>query len=205
MKGELLKRAAKLESQIQRDRRWLHAHAETGFDLTETAGYVAGRLREMGLTARPCGRCGWVADIGSGEDAVLLRATWMYDMPLYGAKNRGNFLVNTMGAVLQGKPLVFSSGEYRGITYVRQVVRLLDPVCTLPGGVYNYGSENPLSMLDTAKALLDALGLDASVQDAEPKRHDLRMDCGRLRSRGICFDTTAEGFARCVQDYGLRW
>ena len=142
-------------------------------------------------------------------DAVMLRATWMYDMPVYGGEgahsNRGNFLVNTMGAVLQGKPLVFSSGEYRGITYVRQVVRLLDPVCTLPGGVYNYGSENPLSMLDTAKALLDALGLDASVQDAEPKRHDLRMDCGRLRSRGICFDTTAEGFARCVQDYGLRW
>lgn len=74
MNGEMLTRAEKLESQIKKDRRWLHAHAETGFDLTETAGYVASRLQEMGLTARKCGRCGWIADIGSGEDAVLLRA-----------------------------------------------------------------------------------------------------------------------------------
>ena len=140
-------------------------------------------------------------------DAVMLRATWMYDMPLYGGdgahRNRGNFLVNTMGAVLQGKPIVFSSGEHRGITYVRQVVRLLEQAWTLPGGVYNYGSENPLSMYETAKTLLDALGLDVPVTDTEPKRHDLRMDCGRLRSHGICFDTTAEGFVRCAGDYGL--
>ncbi len=28
--------------------------------------------------------------------AVLLRATWMYDMPLYGAANRGNFMMNML-------------------------------------------------------------------------------------------------------------
>ena len=27
---------------------------------------------------------------------VLLRATWMYDMPMYGVSNRGNFLVNML-------------------------------------------------------------------------------------------------------------
>lgn len=29
-------------------------------------------------------------------DTVLLRATWMYDMPKYGVPNRGNFLVNML-------------------------------------------------------------------------------------------------------------
>ncbi len=141
-------------------------------------------------------------------DAVLLRATWMYDMPLYGNAdwaNRGNFLLNTLSAVLHGRPMQFSSREFRGITYVRQVVGLLEQVFSLPGGVYNYGSENTLHMLDTAQALLDALGLTAEVADSGQVRRNLWMDCAKLRENGVFFDSTAEGFRRCVDDYGLRW
>ncbi len=144
-------------------------------------------------------------------DTVMLRATWMYDMPIYGGEqgsghaNRGNFLVNILGSVLRGKQMSFSSREYRGITYVRQVVSQLDQVFDLPGGVYNYGSENPLNMLETAKALLDALGLESNLQDIEKRKHNLWMNCSKLREHGIFFDTTADGFKRCVEDYGLRW
>lgn len=63
-----------MKKRVTEDRRWLHAHAETGFSLTETSGYIARRLTEMGMTPRKCGRCGWIADIGSGEKTVLLRA-----------------------------------------------------------------------------------------------------------------------------------
>ena len=38
----------------------------------------------------------------------------------------------------------------------------------------------------------------------DQQRRNLWMDCARIRQHGICFDTTAEGFARCVADYGLR-
>lgn len=141
--------------------------------------------------------------LDASPTAVLLRATWMYDMPMADHANRGNFWVNTLHALLYGKPLVHSSGEYRGITYVRQVTALLDNAAKLPGGVYNYGSENSLSMHDTAKAMLDALGIRADVQDTAAKKHDLRMDCGKLRKYGIVFDTTEEGFRRCAADYGM--
>ncbi len=143
-------------------------------------------------------------------EAVMLRATWMYDMPVYsgvngsGHINRGNFLINTLRASLHGREMNFSSQEYRGITYVRQAVSLLDQVFELPGGIYNYGSENSLNMLETAKALLLALGLKGQVQDMERRRHNLWMDCKKLREQGILFDTTEEGFRRCVDDYGLR-
>ena len=59
---------------VTEDRRYLHAHAETGFDLPDTFTYVWQKLSEMGLTPRKCGRCGIVADIGTGEKCVLLRA-----------------------------------------------------------------------------------------------------------------------------------
>ncbi len=138
-------------------------------------------------------------------EAVMLRATWMYDMPLFHHANRGNFLVNTLGAVLHGRELHASAQQYRGITYVRQVVGLLESVFDLPGGVYNYGSENCLNMVETTQALLKALGLDGLVSDSGLLRHNLWMDCGKLRSYGILFDTTAEGFDRCVADYNLQW
>ncbi len=142
-------------------------------------------------------------------EAVLLRATWMYDMPIYsgingaGHDNRSNFLIYTLGAALHGRQIGFSSQDYRGITYVRQVVNLLEQASKLPDGVYNYGSENPLNMLETAHAILDTFGVEAQVQDTESSRHNLWMDCEKLRKQGICFDTTAEGFLRCAKDYGL--
>lgn len=56
------------------DRRYLHTHAEIGFDLHDTFAYVWKQLTDMGLTPRKCGKCGIVADIGTGEKCVLLRA-----------------------------------------------------------------------------------------------------------------------------------
>lgn len=143
-------------------------------------------------------------------DAVMLRATWMYDMPIYGGgkelghANRGNFFLNVLRAVLRGEELGMSSREYRGITYVRQAVALLEQTFQLPGGVYNYGSENSSSMLETTLALLEILGLEGDVRDTGTMRHNLWIDCGKISNHGIVFDTTVEGFTRCADDYGVR-
>ena len=59
---------------VTADRRYLHAHAETGFDLHDTHAYVWKQLTAMGLAPKKCGKCGIIADIGSGEKCVLLRA-----------------------------------------------------------------------------------------------------------------------------------
>lgn len=72
--NELLARAGALLDRMTEDRRWLHGHAETGFELPMTRDYVCRRLREIGLEPRPCGRCGVIADVGRGERFVLLRA-----------------------------------------------------------------------------------------------------------------------------------
>ena len=61
-------------NRVTADRRCLHAHAETGFDLNDTFAYVWQALEDMGLAPRKCGRCGVIADMGQGEEGVLLRA-----------------------------------------------------------------------------------------------------------------------------------
>lgn len=138
-------------------------------------------------------------------DAVLLRATWMYDMPSYGLPIRGNLPLNLVKDALHGEKLRFSNRDYRGITYVRQAVENLVPCMELPGGVYNYGSENSEDMVTTALAFAKALRLpDAeSLIEAVDWQRNLAMDCGKLRGYGIEFDTTQAGIYHCLCDYGV--
>lgn len=131
-------------------------------------------------------------------DTVLLRATWMYDMPIYGAANRGNFLVN----MLRCSELSFSSTQRRAVTYVREVADWMEKAALLPGGVYNYGSENDLTMLETAEWLKNTLNLPVVLHDAGP-RHNLWMDCGKLKKHGISFLNTVDGLKKCIGDYNL--
>ena len=138
--------------------------------------------------------------LDANPDAVLLRATWMYDMPRYGTPNRGNFLMNMLKAV--GGAAEYSAAEYRGITYVREVAEKTVEAIRLPGGVYNFGSENDRGMLDTASFLAEALQLPIRLSDCGP-RHNLWMNCQKLRLSGICFDSTLDGLRRCIRDYAL--
>ena len=131
-------------------------------------------------------------------DTVLLRATWMYDMPKYGVPNRGNFLVN----MLRQPEISFSSTQHRAVTYVREVSGLIRQAALLPGGAYNYGSENALTMFETAQWLKDSLSLPVNITDAG-NRHHLWMECTRIKSHGIHFCNTIDGLKKCITDYNL--
>lgn len=135
-------------------------------------------------------------------DAVLLRASWMYDLPGYGLPIRGNLPLNLLRAAQRGESVRFSVQDFRGITYVRQAVALLEPALTLPGGVYNFGSENAENMVLTARQFAETLGITVDIQEADWARN-LAMDCSKLRAQGIVFDTTQAGLTRCLRDYGL--
>ena len=132
-------------------------------------------------------------------DTVLLRATWMYDMPMYGHANRGNFLSN----MLLRPEIAFSSTQHRAVTYVREVAALIRKAALLPGGIYNYGSENDLTMMETACWLKKELALGIDIRDAGP-RHNLWMDCSKAKEHGIVFRNTVDGLRQCIDDYGLK-
>ena len=151
------------------------------------------------------GRHKWEAEervLALCPDSVHLRATWLYDLPGYGLPVRGNLPLNLLQAALQGKTAVFSRREYRGVTYVRQAVENLLPALELPGGVYNFGSENTLTMYETARAFCTALHISPALEPGDRQR-SLAMDCAKARRGSVVFDTTAEGIRRCLRDYGL--
>ena len=128
-------------------------------------------------------------------DAVMLRAQWMYDYYL----KKGNYLMNILNAT---QPLAFSSQQYRGLTYVKEVAENVPNLLRLPGGAYNFGSESAQSMYDITKEFLSLIGRDIPLTDAPP-RHNLWMDCAKVKSCGVTFSSVEEGLRRCAQDYDL--
>ena len=131
-------------------------------------------------------------------DTVHLRATWMYDMPKYGVSNRGNFLMN----MLRQPEISFSFTQHRAITYVREVAAQLRKAVLLPGGAYNYGSENDLTMFETAEWFKDRLSLPVRIHDAGA-RHNLWMDCSKIKQHRIHFCNTIDGLEMSIRDYSL--
>lgn len=74
MNHPILAEATMLKDELISHRRWLHNHAQTGFDLDNTVNYVRRALSEMGCTVKNCGKCGLVTTIGTGKPVFLLRA-----------------------------------------------------------------------------------------------------------------------------------
>ena len=61
---ELLKEAESYKDLLVEDRRYLHTHPGTGFDIKDTVDYVRKQLEEMGYQPTNCGKAGLVALAG---------------------------------------------------------------------------------------------------------------------------------------------
>ena len=153
------------------------------------------------------------------EAAVLLRATWMYDAELEGMRTHPNFVVNIANALRTQTPLRFATREYRGITNIREVVEILPHCFNIPGGVYNFGAENPLNTFETA--LTYARLLQKQTPEAftnmtpeelilpDPERfpthiRNISINMQKLHAglpEGVCFSSTIEG----LQKFALRF
>lgn len=132
------------------------------------------------------------------DSAVLLRATWLYDLPGGGLPIRGNLPLNLLAAAKEGRRLAFSAGDLRGVTWARQAVENLLPALEWPGGVYNFGCESSGDMYATALEFCRLLGLNEPPVEKACWQRCLAMDGGKARRLGADFGGTAEGFARCL-------
>ncbi len=61
---QLLAEAGKYEEKLIKDRRYLHSHPGTGFDLSETLEYVKSELAAMGYEPQQCGKAGVTVTAG---------------------------------------------------------------------------------------------------------------------------------------------
>lgn len=146
----------------------------------------------------------------ANAEAVALRATWMYDANSPEFPPHANFVTNFARAIAERTPLRFATREYRGITWVEEVVENLPHTFALPGGIYNYGAENHLNTHQTACCYFSMLACGLSQSDivqADNERFPehirnisisgqkiLRASAGAIR-----FNDTLKGFKRFLE------
>lgn len=128
-------------------------------------------------------------------DAVMLRAEWMYDYYL----KKSNYFMHILNAA---ESVSFSSAQYRGVTYVREVAENMDAVIRLPGGAYNFGSETTKSIYEITRDYLALIGKNIPVHDC-PAGHNLWINCEKARKHGVVFRSVEDGLRLCAEDYGL--
>ena len=138
-------------------------------------------------------------------ESVGLRLTWMYDLPDSHMKLNSNILVNLQKAYNGGNTINAATHEYRGVTYVWDVVRNIEKAISLPGGIYNFGSGNTLNSYELHLKAAELMGLKESetwiIPDNE-RFHDeprnLTMDCSLIEEHGIHFCDSVEGIHEAI-------
>lgn len=140
-------------------------------------------------------------------DTVCLRLSWMYSKTSLTGEH-GHFLT-TLQAALEDetKPLTWPVHDRRGITDVDAVVQNLPQALKLPGGIYNFGSENGESTYETLKDVLQKSGLEKALTRLTPNREafadnprDLTMNLSKIQEAGICFPTTKQGLLNALTE-----
>ena len=80
---ELLQEAVELKDTIISNRRYLHTHPGTGFDIKDTLEFVENELNEMGYKPVKCGKAGLIATAGgNNEGRVFLIRCDMDALPI---------------------------------------------------------------------------------------------------------------------------
>ena len=146
-------------------------------------------------------RAGW-----NNPDSVGLRLTWMYDLPSSSMKLNSNILVNIQKAYNEGNPIKAATHEYRGVTYVWDVVRNIEKAISLPRGIYNFGSSNSLNSYELHLKATNLMGLNAPTEWilADDERfceepRNLSMDCSLIEAHGIHFNNSVEGIEEALK------
>lgn len=77
-----LDQAYQLKDTLVKHRRYLHRHAEIGFDIPETYAYIFQTLENLGYQVQRVGRCGISCTIGEKQGKVLLVRADMDALPM---------------------------------------------------------------------------------------------------------------------------
>lgn len=137
--------------------------------------------------------------------AVCLRLSWMYDWRTVLPAEHSDLYRTLKDAVQNSKPLAYPVHDYRGITYVGALLQAVEQTFGLPGGVYNFGSENNASTYETVTHFLALLGAEGYPVEQNTKAfadrpRNLTMSLARLCSFGIPLPDTVAGFAQCAAE-----
>ena len=141
----------------------------------------------------------------------IVRFTWLFGLPQRGCGMSGEILWGTLQSVLRGQCLKVSKNEFRGMTYVHEMVENIVKLFELPYGTYHLGAENAKSRYEIVREILEGIGISDRLPEllAEDtvkyaaKARDIRLDTTKAREAGLVFSDTSTAVRKCLKEYKL--
>lgn len=146
------------------------------------------------------------------DELWIVRFTWLFGMPEKNCGMSGNIFWETIASILKNEKISVSPHEFRGVTYVYEMVEAVNKIFTVPYGTYHLGSENNKSRYEITKEIFCGLGLDHRIQELvvedkekyKKKNRDIRLDNQKAKSYGIVFSNSRDAIQKCIAEYGLK-
>ncbi len=134
--------------------------------------------------------------------AVCLRLTWMYDTPESQFFQHKALPAQLIEASKTGTTYKVNRNQLRSVTYINDVIENLPACLTLPGGIYNYGSENDLPIVDLIKNIACVLGItEGIVEPYDGLKQNILINTSKIKKHRILFPTAYEGFKKAFKNY----
>ena len=123
-----------------------------------------------------------------------------------------NILWGTLTDILKGKKTLVTPNEYRGLTYVHEVIDQFPKIFEIPYGIYHVGSHNSLSRYDICSLIIKEVGLEHRIEELlekdleKYKNHtrDIRLCTDKIRSYGLNFSESSDGIKKCIKEFKLK-
>ncbi|HDM8196697.1 SDR family oxidoreductase [Vibrio harveyi] len=140
------------------------------------------------------------------EDMWILRFTWLFGLPERNTTINPNVVWNAIQALTNGEVMQERRNEFRGLTYVHELIEQFPKIFTIPYGTYHTGANNPASRYEIAEHILTELGQQSrldhllQVNDAR-KTRDVRLNTNKLAGQGVVFTESKAAITKCLQEF----
>ena len=140
------------------------------------------------------------------DEMWVLRFTWLFGLPERHTSINPNVLWNAMQALTNGEVMQERRNEFRGLTYVHELIEQFPKIFTIPYGTYHTGAHNPASRYDIAAHILGELGQEARLGELleandAPKTRDVRLDTSKLAAQGVTFTESKLAISKCLREF----
>ncbi len=140
------------------------------------------------------------------DEMWILRFTWLFGLPERNTTINPNVVWNTLQALTNGEVMQERRNEFRGLTYVHELIEQFPKIFTIPYGTYHTGAHNPASRYDIAEHILSELGQKERLPERlnandAPKTRDVRLDTSKLADQGVVFTESKDAITKCLKEF----
>ncbi|SIQ11727.1 dTDP-4-dehydrorhamnose reductase [Alkalispirochaeta americana] len=140
------------------------------------------------------------------DNLLILRLTWLFGLPEFREPVNSNVVWDAIRIAVSGKRTKVAVHEYRGVTWVYDLLDRFPALLEMPSGTYHVGSENDLNRYDLFRHVFRELGISHRVEELLVPDHklyrerprDIRLDTEKITARGIRFPVSTEAISQCL-------